>query len=99
MLKVMKGDRPDRPPSGLSKTLWDLMVATWVEQYAQEPCKRPSASTLLTRLKDCVDDWGESIIPLIPEGWGDTGSCGMSPNDCDNLFMSFLQVMTMIISL
>ena len=96
MLKVMKGDRPGRPPSGFSKTLWDLMVVTWVEQYAQKPRERPSASAVLTRLKECVDDWGESIIPLVPEDWKNTGSCRLSLNDCGSLFMSLLQVMTMI---
>ena len=92
----MKGDRPDRPPSGLSETLWNLLVAMWVEQYAQKPCERPSASTVLTRLKECVDDWGKSIIPLIPEDWENTGSCRMSPNDCGGLFMSLLQMMKVV---
>ena len=75
MLKVIKGARPDRPPSGLSETLWDLLMAAWVEQYAQKPQERPSASTVLTRLKDCVDDWGKSITPLsIPDKyWEDIG--------------------------
>ena len=72
------------------------MVATWVEQYAQEPSKRPSASTVLTHLKYCVDDWGESILPLIPEDWENTGSCRMFPGDCDNLFMSLFQLVTII---
>ena len=95
MFKVMKGNRPDRPPSGFSETLWGLLVATWVEQYAQKPRKRPSASTVLTRLKKCVGHWGKSIIPLVPEDWKNTGSCRMSPNDRGGLFTSLLQVMTM----
>ena len=56
-------------------------MATWVEQYAQKLRGRPSASAVLTRLKGCVNDWGKSILPLIPEDWENTSSCCMSPND------------------
>ena len=56
-------------------------MATWVEQYAQKPCERPSASTVLARLEECVDDWWESIIPPISEEWENIGSCSMFPND------------------
>ena len=73
MLKVVKGDRPDRPSSGLSNALWDLLVATWVVQYAQKPRERPLVSTVLALLKEYVDDWGKSIIPLTPEDWEDVG--------------------------
>ena len=91
MLKVVKGDRPDRPSSGLSDALWDLLVATWVVQYAQKPRERPSVSAVLARLKECVDDWGKSIIPLIPEDWQDIGWCNMPPNGHCSLFISLLQ--------
>ena len=74
MLKVVKGDRPDRPSSGLSEALWDLLAATWVVQYAQKPRERPLVSAVLTRLNNCVGDWGKSIIPLIPEDWEDEDS-------------------------
>jgi len=74
IFKVMDGVRPDRPPSGLSDTLWELLVATWVAQHAQGPEGRPPASTVLDRLKECVDDWGESIVPLVPESWREDGS-------------------------
>jgi len=71
MLKAVKGDRPDRPSPGLSDALWDLLVATWVEQYARKPRERPLVSAVLTGLKKCVGDWGRSITPLIPEDWQD----------------------------
>ena len=61
--------------------LWDLLGETWVEQYAQKPRNRPPVSTVLTRLKECIGDWGKSIIPLVPEDWENTGWCRMSPND------------------
>jgi len=73
-LKVMRGTRPNRPPSGLSDTLWELLVATWVVQQAQEPPRRPPACTVLERLKECVDHWGESIVPIIPESWEDSAT-------------------------
>ena len=73
ILKVAKGDRPDRPSSGHSDVLWNLLVVTWAAQYAQKPRERPPVSTVLARLKECVDDWGKSMIPLIPEDWEDVG--------------------------
>jgi len=80
MLKVMNGVRPDRPPSGLSDTLWELLVATWVVQHAQEPGGRPPTSNVLDRLKECVDDWGKSIVPIVPESWQDEdGGCYACP--------------------
>ena len=96
MLKVVKGDRPSRPPSGLSETLWDLLVATWVEQYVQKPRSRPPVSTVLTRLNGCVDDWGKSIIPLIPEDWENTCLCRVSPNDYNTFLMTLLQIQKII---
>ena len=99
MLKVVKGDRPERPSSGLSDTLWDLLVATWVVQYARKPRERPLASAVLTRLKKCIGDWGKSIIPLIPEDLEDIGWCRISPNDYGGLFMSLVQTQVMMMIL
>ena len=55
--------------------LWELLVATWAVQHAQEPQRRPSARTVLDRLKECVDHWGESIVggePQVKEKAGKT---------------------------
>ena len=87
----MDGVRPDRPPSGLSDTLWELLVATWAVQHAQGSEGRPPASTVLDRLKEIVDDWGESIVPLVPESWREDGECHMSPRERHGLFMSSLR--------
>lgn len=86
----MRGTRPDRPPSGLSNTLWELLEAMWVVQHAQEPLGRPPARIVLDRLKECVDHWGQSIIPIIPESWQESGY-HMSPSKCCTLFMFLLQ--------
>ena len=94
MLKVMKGDRPDRPSPGLSDALWDLLVATWVEQHARKPQERPLVSAVLTGLKKCVGDWGRSIIPLIPD-WENTGRCHMSSRGYGDSFISLVQAQTM----
>jgi len=69
---------------GLSDTLWELLEATWVVRRAHEPQaqppvrRRPPASTVLDRLKRCVNHWGESIAPIIPASWEDSGECRMS---------------------
>ena len=81
MRKIINEVQPDRPPSGLSDTLWELLVVTWAVQHAQESGRRPPASTVLNRfLKECVDDWGESIIPLVPESWQEDCERRMSPS-------------------
>jgi len=87
----MEGVRPNRPPSGLSDTLWELLVATWVVQRAQETQGRPPACTVLDQLKECVDHWGESIVPVIPESWRENGGYRMTPTECHSLFMSLLR--------
>jgi len=73
IFKVMKGDRPDRPPLGFSDTLWKLLTKTWVEQRVKGPRRRPAASTVLNRLKQDVDHWEKSIIPLVPRQWHESG--------------------------
>jgi len=92
----MDGTRPNRPPSGLSDTLWELLVATWVVQHAQEPGGRPPASTVLDRLKEIVDEWGESIVPLVPEFWQEDSGCRMSLSERHGLFMSFLPLQVLM---
>ena len=62
----------------------------WVVQRALEPGMRPPACTVLDRLKECVDDWGESIVPLVPESWQEEGGCHMSPSGRYSLFMTLL---------
>ena len=69
MIRVIKGMRPGRPASGLSDTLWELLERMWVVQRAEEPRGRPPVRTVLDRLSEFVDDWGESIDPLVPEFW------------------------------
>ena len=66
MVKIFDGVRPDRPSSGFSDRLWDLLMATWAVKHAREPGRRPPAWAVLDQLKEIVDDWGISIVPLVP---------------------------------
>jgi len=75
MFKIPNGVRPDRPPSGLSDTLWELLETTWVVQNYQQSQGRPDAGTVLDRLKKCVDHEGEPIDPLVPESRREDGGC------------------------
>jgi len=63
MYKVLEGGRPDRPPSGFSDQLWELLVSAWCVEHGSQPSQRPSASIILDQLNEDVDDWGESILP------------------------------------
>ena len=69
LYKVVKGGRPCRPRPGFSGELWGLLMATWVEEHAKRPHRRPPASTILDQLKGCVDHWEGTIVPLVPERW------------------------------
>ncbi|KAF9648290.1 kinase-like protein [Thelephora ganbajun] len=71
--KVIKGDRPGRPP-GIPNKLWELLMETWIAEPAGNPRKRPSTSAILHRLKGCVDYWGKSIVPLVPEQWQESAT-------------------------
>lgn len=60
MCKVLKGERPDRPPAGLSDELWGLLVSSWRVERESRPSKRPPTSTILDQLKEAASYWGEA---------------------------------------
>ena len=70
MYKVLKGERPDRPPDGLSDQLWELLVTTWVAERWSQPSKRPSTSIVRSRLNGDLHNWGKSIVPPALEASG-----------------------------
>jgi len=80
IFKVIEGGRPDRPPFGFSDKLWKLLMKMWVEQRVKGTRRRPSASTVLDGLKQDVDRWEKSIMPLIPREWQESGGYNTSPN-------------------
>lgn len=71
MYKVIEGGRPDRPPSGFTDPLWELLVETWREEHGSRSPKRPETSTILNKLRKEADNWGKTIIPP-PAGWNGT---------------------------
>jgi len=72
MLEVMRGKKPDRPPSGFSDALWDLLLVAWDEEYASQPPKRPSVRMILDQLKRDGGKWGKFIILPAPEQGDDS---------------------------
>jgi len=74
-------------------------METWVVQHAQGPRGRPLACDVLDFLEECVCDWGESIVPIIPGSWGDSGGCYMSPSKYHSLFIFLLQRHVLIVVL
>jgi len=78
----MKGDRPERPPSGFSDALWELLVRTWVAEDGPESKRRPPASFILDQLEKGVDQWDKSIVPLVPKQWQENGQYPKYPRKC-----------------
>ena len=79
MYKVLKGERPDRPPDdGLSDQLWELLAATWLVEQASQPSKRPSTSIIRDRLTEDVrhqENWENPVAPPVPVR---RGTCSIS---------------------
>ena len=78
MCRVMNGGRPDRPPSGFTDPLWNLLAETWLEEQLNQPQKRPPVSAILERLKDDVDHWERTIHPIVPKEWEGSGEYHLS---------------------
>ena len=91
MLKVINGDRPIRPASGFSDTLWESLTTTWVAEDGPESKRRPSASVVLEWLKKDIDHWGNSIVPLIPKEWQESGGYLKCPNKWRDSFTILLK--------
>ena len=90
--KVLEGHRPDRQPSCFTDPLWELLMATWLEEHGPEPPKRPPTSTIRNRLNEEVNNWGKSIVPPVANtdrasyrAWDDSGSDNRTSGSCTNL--------------
>lgn len=77
MYKVLEGGRPDRPSSGFSDQLWQLLVGTWSVEHGSQSSKRPSATIVRDRLREDVRNWGKSVVPLTPVRSQNGHSCPM----------------------
>ena len=64
MYKVVEGVKPNRPLSGLSDALWNLLFKAWDPEYGPQPPKRPSVQTILNQMKKDADNWDQFITPL-----------------------------------
>ena len=101
MYKVLEGHRPDRPPSCFTDLLWQLLMATWLEEHGSELTKRPQPSTIRDRLNEEVNNWGKSIVPPRPventdgmayHPWGDGGSANRISRPDTNLGTKQLRI-------
>lgn len=57
MLEVVGGKKPNRPPSGFSDDLWNLLLKVWDPEYGAQLPKRPSIPLILDQMKEDADDW------------------------------------------
>ena len=62
-MKVMTGVKHDRPLSGFSDALWDILLKAWDPEYGTQPPKRPPIGTILDQVKEDADDWDRFIVP------------------------------------
>lgn len=59
---AINGKKPDRPLSGFSDKLWNILLLAWDAEYGSQPPKRPSIQTILNQLKEDADNWDQFII-------------------------------------
>ena len=87
MNRVVHGARPGRPPSGFTNELWQMLMASWVEERAGKSQKRLALPAMLDRLKESVEQWEKSIVPLIPNQCKENSESRIYPSECRGLLM------------
>ena len=68
MKKVIDGIRPERPSTGFSDGLWDLLQLSWLEEYENRESKRPAIALILERLQKDSSGWfstGKLPFPTV----------------------------------
>ena len=63
----------------------------WVVERNMKTPRRPVASIVLGRLKEDVNHWGESIVPLVPNQWQESSGYPPCLSECCTLLMPLLQ--------
>lgn len=61
MLNVITGVKPDRPLSGFSDVLWNLLLKSWDPEYGSQPIIRPSVKTISNQMKEDANGWDQFI--------------------------------------
>lgn len=57
MKKVIDGVRPERPNTGFSDGLWNILQLSWWEEYEGRRSKRPSIGLILDQLQKDSSGW------------------------------------------
>ncbi|KAF9647121.1 kinase-like protein [Thelephora ganbajun] len=63
-LEVTRGKKPDRPPSGFSDRLWNLLLKAWDLEDGFQPPKRPPVQPILNQMKEDADDWDQIFVSM-----------------------------------
>ena len=65
MLRVMEGVKPDRPLSGFSDALWNILLEAWDPEYGSQPPKRPSVRIIMNQMEEDAEDWDQIVAGLL----------------------------------
>ena len=71
------GGKPDRPLSGFSDGLWEILLKVWDPDHGSHPSKRPSVRTVMKQMKEDAEGWDQIVTGLLgnPESGGSEGEC------------------------
>lgn len=64
MKKVIDGVRPERPNTGFSDGLWNLLQLSWSEEYESRGSKRPPIGLILEQLQKDSSGWFSTKLPF-----------------------------------